>query len=75
MQTESEIIQYFKTLEHEEMLLILEYDEPGSGGIHLFTGDESYQHTDYFIIHDFTGLNKPTRRLKRITECLLASFP
>ena len=56
IKTENEIIEHFKTLSHEEMLMITEDQVPGNFNEKLFTSDEIKVYVDLSLRRDINGL-------------------
>ena len=74
MQTEQQIIEYFRTLEQAEMQGILEYDAPGSRNLLLYTDDEALLHTHYFINNDSEGLALLNEHIEARREILVEIY-
>ena len=71
MQTEQQIIEYFRELEQAEMQAILESDAPGSRNLLLYTDDEAMLHTHYFINNDAESLALLNEHIEARREILV----
>lgn len=74
IKTENEIIEHFKTLDHEEMLMITEDQVPGNLNEKLFTNDEIKSYVHLSLHRDINGLGNLYELVGVRKEKLLAIY-
>lgn len=74
MINDDEFFQHIKTLSTEEILMVLEDDDPGQRNICLLSPEEGYLYTDAFILNDFEKLKEINILIELRREKLLEFY-